>query len=416
MNGNDIIALGLGLEKPWEITGQTLNTECTPHELRITLAAPRGSMFPCPECGELCKAHDFKEMTWRHLNFFQHHCYITADVPRITCNDHGVKRITVPWARSGSKFTLLFEQAALLLVREMPVLAAARIIQIPDKKLWRIVSHYVSESLAKLDLSELKAIGLDETSAKKRHNYVTVFIDLDQQKNPVVFAVPGKGQDTIRHFKRFLAEHRGTADNILEVTCDMSRPFLSGIRKHFSKAEITVDWFHVVQIFTKAVNKVRVLEARKKRLPKATRWAVLKNEESTTLSENERQALADLESMDFFTAIAWRVKERLRWVRRAATPQAAKWRLSNFLLCMAETGLTRSPVLKPIISAIETVIRHRQAIESRWQSGHSNARLEGLNSIFQAAKARARGYRNPQTFISMIYLIASPVGNLLKST
>ncbi|SHI14866.1 transposase, partial [Desulfofustis glycolicus] len=100
----------------------------------------------------------------------------------------------------------------------------------------------------------------------------------------------------------------------------------------------------------------------------------------------------------------------------AATPQAAKWRLSNFLLCMAETDLTRSPVLKPIISAIETVIRHRQAIESRWQSGHSNARLEGLNSIFQAAKARARGYRNPQTFISMIYLIASPVGNLLKST
>ena len=83
MNGNDIIALGLGLEKPWEITGQTLNTECTPHELRITLAAPRGSSFPCPECGELCKAHDFKEMTWRHLNFFQHHCYITAAVPRI---------------------------------------------------------------------------------------------------------------------------------------------------------------------------------------------------------------------------------------------------------------------------------------------------------------------------------------------
>ncbi|MCB2218692.1 MAG: transposase, partial [Desulfobulbaceae bacterium] len=140
------------------------------------------------------------------------------------------------------------------------------------------------------------------------------------------------------------------------------RPFLSGIRKHFSKEEITVDWFHVVQIFTKAVNKVRVLETKKRQLPKATRWAVLKNEESTTLSENERRALAELDSMDLFTAIAWRVKERLRWVRKAATAQAAKWRLSNFLLCMAETDLTRSPVLKPIISAIETVIRHRQGV------------------------------------------------------
>ncbi|BDD85985.1 ISL3 family transposase [Desulfofustis limnaeus] len=416
MNGNDIIALGLGLEKPWEITGQSLNTECTPHELRITLAAPRGSSFPCPDCGAMCKAHDFKEMTWRHLNFFQHHCYITAAVPRVNCKDHGVKRITVPWARTGSKFTLLFEQAGLMLVREMPVLAAARIMEIPDKTLWRIVLHYVTAGLAQLDLSELKAVGLDETSAKKRHNYVTVFIDLDRRKEPVVFAVPGKGQDVIRQFKQFLTTQGGAAGNIKEVACDMSKPFLSGIKQSFPRAQVTVDWFHVVQTFTKAVNKVRVLEARKKQLPRTTRWAVLKNEESTGLSEQERQALAELNAMDFFTAIAWRVKERLRWVRKASTAQAAKWRLSNFLLCMAEANLTKSPLLRPVIAAIETVIRHRRAIESRWESGHSTARLEGLNSIFQAAKARARGYRNPQTFISMIYLLASPVGNLLKST
>jgi transposase len=69
-----------------------------------------------------------------------------------------------------------------------------------------------------------------------------------------------------------------------------------------------------------------------------------------------------------------------------------------------------------VTEAIETVIRHRKAIEARWQSQHNTARLEGLNSLFQAARARARGYRNPQTFITMIYLIASPVGNIIKST
>ena len=55
------------------------------------------------------------------------------------CPDHGVKRAAVPWARPGSRFTLLFEHAALVLVREMPVLAAARFIGITDKRLWRIV-------------------------------------------------------------------------------------------------------------------------------------------------------------------------------------------------------------------------------------------------------------------------------------
>lgn len=415
MNGNDIIALGLGIEAPWKISGQTLNTDHSPHELRITLSSERGSSFPCPECNEFCKPHDFKEMTWRHLNFFQHHCYITAAVPRVTCKDHGVKRIKVPWARKGSKFTLLFEQAALTLVREMPVLAAARIIGIQDKKLWRIVSHYVSVSLSKLDLSELKAVGFDETASKRRHNYVTVFIDLDREKTPVIFAAVGKGKEVIYQFRRFLYRHGGKADLILEVVCDMSKAFLAGIRETFSKATVTVDWFHVVQAFTNAVNKVRLLESKQKDLPKDTRWATLKNGDGA-MSDGQRAALAELEQMDFFTAIAWRVKEQLRWVRKASTARAAKWRLSNFLLSMSFMDLQRSPVLQPVIDAIETVIRHRKAIEARWESQHNTARLEGLNSLFQAARARARGYRNPQTFIAMIYLIASPVGNIIKST
>ena len=73
--------------------------------------------------------------TWRHLNFFQHHCMITAKIPRTVCPEHGVKRMTVPWAREASGFTLLLEQAALMLVREMPVLSAARIMEVTDKRL-----------------------------------------------------------------------------------------------------------------------------------------------------------------------------------------------------------------------------------------------------------------------------------------
>src|SRR3954463_7526230 len=85
-----------------------------------------------------------------------------------------------PWAREGSRFTLLFEQAALMLVREMPVLAAARIIEITDQRLWRIVTHYVGKAVERLDLSKLAAVGLDETAAKRGQNYVTVFIDIDR--------------------------------------------------------------------------------------------------------------------------------------------------------------------------------------------------------------------------------------------
>ena len=167
MDANTVLALGLGVTSPWRLVDQRLETGKQPHELHLEVAADRGSLFPCPVCGKPCKAHDFAEFTWRHLNFFQHHCSITAKIPRTDCGEHGVLRMTAPWAREGSRFTLLFEQAALMLVREMPVLAAARIIEITDKRLWRIVEHYVGRAVERLDLTKLAAVGLDETAAKR---------------------------------------------------------------------------------------------------------------------------------------------------------------------------------------------------------------------------------------------------------
>ena len=373
MNGNDIITLGLGLQAPWEITGQTLDTSKNPNELRLTIAAKRGTLFPCPECGKLCHAHDFKEMTWRHLNFFQHHCYITASVPRVRCPEHKVKRVAVPWARKGSNFTLLFEQAAMVLAREMPVLTAAKLLQMDDKRLWRIVQHYVTSAMNRLDLCGLKAFSLDETKSRKGHRYVTVFIDLDREK-PVVFAVSGKGKHTLQAFKRHLTEHGGKAEQVVEVVSDMSGAFIAGVKAHFPNSDHTVDWFHVVQLFTKAVNEVRRTEAKEIAMPKATRWATLKNADGP-LTERQIDALAELMHMDMQTSKAWRIKEMLRWVRKAVTMRGAQWRLTNFINVALEMA-GDNDLLKPVRTALNTVKKHRKAILARWVSGHNNARIE----------------------------------------
>ena len=412
MNGNAIISLGLGLQEPWKITGQTLDTEKTPHELRLEVSAERGAKYPCPECGAMCNAHDFITKTWRHLNFFQHHCYVTAPVPRVRCLEHGVKQIKVPWARPGSKFTLLFEEAAILLTMQMPVSVCAGLLEIDDKMLWRIIGFHVNRAMAGIDLSQLKAFAVDETSARREHRYVTVFTDQDRKTRPVAFAVPGKGKETIKAFKNHLESHGGAAGNVRDVVSDMSGPFLAGIGQHFGNARKTVDWFHAVQLFTKALDQTRRLEAKTAKLPTATRWAVLK---SGNLTEKQENALSELQRMNLHTASAWRVKKMLRWVRLAATPQAAKWRMTNFLSVASELAAS-SPLLAPVRKALATVQKHRQAILARWESGYSNARAESLNGIFQAANRRARGYRNGNSFITIIYLLAAPIHNILKST
>ena len=121
MNANDLLTLGLGLTPPWLVTDQQLTIGKQPSELRLEVGADRGALYPCPKCETLCKAHDFREFTWRHLNFFQHHCQIRARVPRVKCPEHGIHRVNVPWARPNSGFTLLFEQVIMTLAREMPM-------------------------------------------------------------------------------------------------------------------------------------------------------------------------------------------------------------------------------------------------------------------------------------------------------
>ena len=257
MEPRDVFFLGLGLTAPWTLVGQRLDVDKRPHELNLEVGAERGSRFACAECKRACKAHDFESFTWQHLNFFQHHCFITARVPRVDCPEHGVKRVQVPWARPGSHFTLLFEHAALVLVREMPVASAAGFMGITDKRLWRIVGHYVGRAVAELDLSGVRAFGLDETASKKGHNYVTVFIDMDRSDKPVIFVTPGKGKACVAEFRDFLLAHDGEPTNVAEVVCDMSSAFLAAVAEGFPKAAVTVDWFHVVQLFTTAVDDVR---------------------------------------------------------------------------------------------------------------------------------------------------------------
>ena len=154
-----------------------------------------------------------------------------------------------------------------------------------------------------------------------------------------------------------------------------------------------------------------------------TRWATLKRPEA--LTEKQREALDELETGGFATAEAYRAKEMLRWVREAATAQAARWRLTHFLSHIGgrldavdggEGPDKAASILDPVRDAVETVRRHASRIIRRWHSGHSNARLEALNGLFQAARARARGYRSTATFACIIYLIGAPIAALLEGT
>lgn len=139
MNSTQIFTTALGLESPWQIREIRFETLVSDNrELHIYLDFERGYKFTS-RTGEQTVACDTEEKQWQHLNFFQHRCYLHARVPRLKDAEGKAYRIEVPWARSGSGFTLLFEAYAMLLIEsEMPVCRVAENLSVTQPRIWRV--------------------------------------------------------------------------------------------------------------------------------------------------------------------------------------------------------------------------------------------------------------------------------------
>jgi transposase len=390
----DLFTRALGLAAPWQVVGVDFNESERRLELRLDF--PRGARFPCPESGEPSPVHDSAERTWRHLDFFQHQAYLVAPVPRVRCPDGRVLTVEVPWARPGSGFTLLFEALVMTLAREMPVRAMASLVGEHDTRLWRVIHHYVDTAWAAEDWSSLTRIGLDETSFRRGQDYVSVFADLDRRR--VVYAIEGRDAPVVAGFAAELHAHGGQPEQVREVCQDMSAAYREGVAEHLPEAQITFDRFHLAKLMGEAVDQVRRAErADKAGLLRGSRYLWLRRPE--TLSARQRERLDGLLDAPLRTvrAYRWRLAfDAIFDLPPAAAPAAlSRW----------QRGALRSG-LEPIKRFARTVAEHRPGILRWWTTKISNGLLEGLHSLVQAAKRRARGYRSTENYIAMIYLVA----------
>lgn len=399
MNEKTLFQLALGLSEPWYVSETKFDPSIK--RLDIYLDFQRGGMFPCPECGASGKAYDTEEKSWRHLNFFQHEAYLHARVPRIRCQDHGVRMVDVPWGRKQSGFTMLFEALVLMLSREMPVKAIADLMGVTDHRIWRVLTHYVEAGLERQDLSGTTAVGVDETAARRGHDYVSLFVDLAEKK--VVFVTEGKEAKTVAAFAEHLKARGGTTEAITDVTCDMSPAFIAGVREHLPQASMTFDKFHVIKAINDAVDAVRREEQRTEPDLKSTRYLWLKNPGKLTV--NQLTKVLAFPQRKCRTARAYRMKLILQEIYRLEFQEAepAMWGLYHWAV--------RSR-LKPMVAFGKMLRRHWDGAMRWFETRRTNAILEGMNSLVQAARTRARGYRSFQNFRTMIYLIAGYMGLL----
>jgi transposase len=389
-----LFTMALGLQAPWEVVDLKFDEEA--HRLDILLDFQRGADFPCPVCGQPCKVHDTEEKTWRHMNFFQYACYLTARVPRCKCDKDGVKQVQVPWARPGSGFTLMFEALLMVLVRSMTVREAALLVGEHDTRIWRLLHYHVEDARTRVDMSEVSRIGVDETGAKRGQKYITLVVDMEAKK--LLFGVEGRDQETLKAFKEDLVAHGGDPDRIMEASIDMSPAFIKGLGDHFPNARLTFDRFHVMKLIGEAVDEVRRQEVKEYPELKKTRYVWLKN--PSNLTAHQAEMLEALRNANLKTAEAYRMRVTLQDFYEQANPNAAKLFLQEWIAMVLASGI------EPMAKVAKTLQAHTEGVLRWFRSGLSNGFLEGLNSLVKAAKAKARGYRKIRTLITIAYLIA----------
>ena len=306
MNSEALFSMALGLHTPWQVNDVTFATdESARSELHLRIGFAASSRFP-DETNVLCPVHDTVERQWQHLSFFEHTCFLHCAVPRITTSSGKVRTVDVPWARPGSGFTLLFEALAMAMIeREMPVNRVAEILKVNPQRIWTIFNHWMGVARDADDPSSLTKLGVDETSTKKGHHYVTLGVDLDQ--SPVIPVSEGKGKATIESICMHLENKSAAKEQVEQISMDLSPSFIVGAAASFPAAQITFDRFHVVKRLNEAMNQVRMSERKEHEELKGHKYTFLRNRDK--LSDKQAAALADMITLYPTLGEAYRLKE-----------------------------------------------------------------------------------------------------------
>lgn len=387
--------MALGLSEPWTVSKvEFIDGEHSTKELHIWLSFPRGHRFKVGAAE--ATAYDTIDKTWRHLNFFEHLCYLHASVPRIKVGAHEIVMVEVPWARKNSGFTLLFESYSMLLIeREMPVRSVSRTVRETAPRIWRVFNHWVGKAVEGIDMSEVRRIGVDETSKRKGHSYITQFVDLDTRKT--IFVTDGKDAGTFEAFKEALIKKHGKVENIKAVSMDMSKSFISGALTHFPKAGIIFDKFHICKALNEAIDTVRKAEHTETKLLKGHRFTLLYNKKN--LSEKKAMELEAILMTYPTIGKAYGFRESFTDIfnecTRDSVEKLGKW-----------CTMVQQSAIKPMVDFVAMIRSHMFGIKNLFEMRNvNNGILEGLNSQIQLAKKRARGYVNTENFKYMIYFV-----------
>lgn len=388
----------LGLKEPWTVSQVSLSLQ--QQQVDVFVEHPAGTKFCCPDCDQSLACYDHTpERQWRHLDSCQFKTILHASIPRVECPTHGVKQVNVPWAEKGSRFTILFERFAIeVLLATQNVKGAMGLLRTKWDQTWAIVQRAVARGQARKQDVPLPHVGIDEKAFLKGQNYITLVYDLDHSSVEAI----SDGNDAEAGFEALSSLSETQLQSIEAIAMDMSPAYVKAAKQAIPLAETKIvhDRFHIMQMATKAVDKVRrtehrnLLKAGDDRLSQ-TKYVWLTSHEN--LSEKQQSLFEATFDLQLKTGKAWAFKEMLRDLWGQDTAATATTFFQSWYQRVIHSKL------EPMKTVARSIKERLVNVVSYCTHRITNGVAEGMNSKIMSIKRRVGGFRNRNNFKTAIF-------------
>lgn len=351
----------------------------------------------CPQCGsKSCILRGQKHRWLRMPPIGRKQALLDVTMHRIQCKS--CQHLWWPqlqFVKGTARYTRSFALTVLDLLNTWTVKAVAQYLHVS----WDVVKEIHKRNLATkyrgVDLSKITYLGIDEFSIRKRHSYMTIFVDL--QTGRVLHAVEGTDQQSLKPFLQKLAKK---AKRLKAVSMDMSTSFIASFKEHLPNVALVFDRYHVMATMNRQIDALRreqhaLLSREGVQMLKGSRFLLLTNYHN--LSDKRQIKLNALLEANQPLATMHIMKEQLRLFWEQGSLSRAESFLKQWVFDALMSGIAQ------LVSVACTILRHWKGLISFYPHKITNGLLEGLNNKIKTLKRQAYGFRDMEYFKLRIY-------------
>jgi transposase len=361
---------------------------------RIIVEARHDGPPRCPFCqGQQVRTKGRFTRRVRHTNCGLQQCWLALEARKYQCRScgryfnqrfPGIGR----WRRSTEPFRYQVfrdhhQGICSKTLAEREGLGSATVERWSQDFLKRKVSERSSERCPRI-------LGIDEQFFTRRLGFATTLCDLEHHK--VYDVVLGRSEAALEgYFKRL----RGK-DQVRVVCMDLSGTYRAVVRKHFPRAVIVADRFHVIRLVNHQFLMVwRQLDA----VGSKNRGLVsLMRRHENRLSQDQRQRLQAYLQTHPALAAVYAFKQRLTGLLCMKTCTLRTCRKRLIPLFMDFLHQLQSCGLQALEQLARTLGSWREEIARMWRFTKNNGITEGFHNKMEMIKRRAFGFRNFQNY------------------